>query len=104
MKAIVTGGAGFIGSHLVGALLDDGFEVHIIDNYAAGKKEERFDTRAVYHDVDITNYDDIVPIIAGAEYVFHEAALPRVQFSIEHPLETFAVNVTGTQNILHAAQ
>jgi nucleoside-diphosphate-sugar epimerase len=102
-KAVVTGGAGFIGSHLVRALLDQGLEVHVIDNYAGGKMPERLDGRAHYHDLDIRSYDAIAPVIAGAKYVFHEAALPRVQFSIEHPQETFEVNVGGTLNVLRAA-
>jgi UDP-glucose 4-epimerase len=104
MKAVVTGGAGFIGSHLVDALVGEGYEVHVIDNYAAGKREDRLNARATYHELDITNLEAIGPVIAGADVVFHEAALPRVQFSIEHPVETFAVNVTGTLNVLRAAQ
>lgn len=102
-KVVVTGGAGFIGSHIVDEALARGFEVHVIDNYAGGKKADRINDKATYHELDIRTYDDIVPIIAGAKYVFHEAALPRVQFSIENPLETFAVNVTGFLNILRAA-
>lgn len=102
-KAVVTGGAGFIGSHIVDALVAQGFEVHVIDNYAGGKREDRFNAKATYHELDITNYESIAPVIAGAIYVFHEAALPRVQFSIEHPLETMAVNVNGTANVLRAA-
>lgn len=102
-KAVVTGGAGFIGSHLVDGLLERGFEVHVIDNYAGGKREDRLNPKATYHELDICEFEKIAPIIAGATYVFHEAALPRVQFSIEHPIETFAVNVNGTVNVLKAA-
>ncbi len=102
-KVIVTGGAGFVGSHIVRALLDRGDEVHVIDNYAGGKRPERLDSRAIYHELDIREAEKITPIFSGAKYVFHEAALPRVQFSIEHPLETMAVNVTGTANVLRAA-
>lgn len=102
-KFVVTGGAGFIGSHITDALVERGDEVHVIDNYAAGKKEERFNPNATYHEVDIREYDAIAPIIKGSTCVFHEAALPRVQFSIENPLETYAVNLTGTINVLHAA-
>lgn len=102
-KTVVTGGAGFIGSHLTDALLAEGYEVHVIDNYAAGKLDGRENEKATYHEVDIQNLTEISPIIAGAQYVFHEAALPRVQFSIEHPLETFMVNVIGTANVLRAA-
>lgn len=102
-KVVVTGGAGFIGSHIVDALVERGDEVHIIDNYAAGKRDDRFNTRATYHEIDIRDYDAIAPIVAGASCVFHEAALPRVQFSIEHPIETFQANVMGTVNVLKAA-
>ncbi len=102
-KVVVTGGAGFIGSHIVRALLDQGYEVHVIDNFAGGKRPDRLDSRAVYHELDIRDVEKITPVIAGAKYVFHEAALPRVQFSIEQPLETMAVNVTGTANVLRAA-
>jgi len=102
-KAVVTGGAGFIGSHLVDALVERGFDVHVIDNLAAGRREDRINKSGTYHETDIRDYENIAPIIAGAQYVFHEAALPRVQFSIEYPLETFAANVTGTANVLRAA-
>lgn len=102
-KVVVTGGAGFIGSHIVDAYVETGADVHVIDNYAAGKREDRINPKATYHDVDVRNFDDIAPIIAGATYVFHEAALPRVQFSIEHPSETFSVNVDGTVNALRAS-
>lgn len=102
-KSVVTGGAGFIGAHLVDALVERGDEVHVIDNYAAGKREDRINSAAMYHEVDIREYEKIAPIIKGAECVFHEAALPRVQLSIENPLETSEVNVQGTINVLHAA-
>lgn len=102
-KAVVTGGMGFIGSHIVDALIDRGFEVHSIDNHAAGKRDDRRNPKAVYHEADIRYYDEIAPIVKGAEYVFHEAALPRVQFSIENPIETFEVNVNGLVAILTAA-
>ncbi len=102
-KAAVTGGAGFVGSHIARLLADRGFEVHVIDNYVAGKQEERFDSRVTYHELDIRNFTDVAPVIAGAEYVFHEAALPRVQYSIENPEETFSVNVNGLVTVLRAA-
>lgn len=102
-KIVVTGGAGFIGSHLVNALVEKGMEVHVIDNYAAGKIAERFNGEAVYHELDIRNYGALSSIMQGAIYVFHTAALPRVQYSIEHPLETLEVNVNGTANVLQAA-
>ena len=102
-KAIVTGGAGFIGSHIVDALLERGFDVHAVDDLSSGKKE-RVNKSATLHTVDIRNLDALQKIIDGAAYVFHTAALPRIQFSIEHPVETNEVNVDGTLNVLIAAQ
>lgn len=103
-KVVVTGGAGFIGSHLVDGLLARGFEVHTIDDYAAGKRDDRLHSKAIHHAASITDYAALTPILAGAQYVFHLAALPRVQDSIDHPLETFAANVTGTLTLLQAAK
>jgi nucleoside-diphosphate-sugar epimerase len=102
-KAIVTGGAGFIGSHIVDELIKDGYDVHVIDNLAAGKKEN-VNPKAILHVKDIRNLKDIKPIFTGAQYVFHLAALPRVQFSIENPAETHDVNITGTLNVLMSAK
>ena len=102
-KVVVTGGAGFIGSHIVDALVERGFETHVIDNYAGGKREDRFNAKATYHELDILDYEKIAPVISGAKYVFHEAALPRVQYSIEYPIETFRANVDGTVSVLKAA-
>lgn len=103
-KVVVTGGAGFIGSHLVDALIARGFDVHVIDNYAGGRREDRINQAATYHERDVRHYEEIAPIIKGARYVFHEAALPRVQYSIEHPDLTNETNVTGTLNVLLAAR
>lgn len=102
-KVVVTGGAGFIGSNLVDALAEKGYDVHIIDNYAGGKRADRINPKATYHEADIRDFKTIAPVIAGAKYVFHEAALPRVQFSIENPELTFSVNVDGLVSVLRAA-
>ncbi|MDO8482759.1 MAG: NAD-dependent epimerase/dehydratase family protein [bacterium] len=101
-KVVVVGGAGFIGSHVADALVERGFEVHVIDNLSGGKKEN-LNPKAVFHKADIRNIEEIKPAIKGAKFVFHLAALPRVQYSIEHPAETHEVNVTGMQNVLIAA-
>ena len=101
-KVIVTGGAGFIGSHLVDALVGRGFDVHVIDNLSSGKRKY-INKKAHFHDVDIRNLDKLTPIFEGGTYVFHVAALPSVQYSIENPIETNEVNVGGTLNVLHAA-
>lgn len=99
-KMVVTGGRGFIGSHLVDALVARGFDVHVID--AAESSREK-NPKATYHTADVKNYTEIAPILMGADCVFHLAALPRVQYSIEHPLETFGTNVDGTIALLTAA-
>lgn len=101
-KAVVTGGAGFIGSNVVDALIERGDEVHIIDNLSGGKREN-INPRAVFHEKDIRNLADMRSIFSGAKFVFHLAALPRVQYSIEHPDTTSEVNVMGTQNVLIAS-
>lgn len=103
-KAVVTGGAGFIGSHLTEALVARGFETHVVDNYAAGRREDRIIAGATYHEVDVRDTEALIPIFADAHCIFHEAALPRVQFSIEHPVETFSVNAGGTVSVLDAAK
>jgi len=102
-KVIVTGGAGFIGSHLAGALIEKGYEVHIIDNLSGGKKGN-VNSRAVFHQKDIRDFAEIAPIFKNGKYVFHLAARPRVQVSIQDPLATNAVNVDGTLNVLVAAR
>lgn len=101
-KVVVTGGAGFIGSHIVDALLEKSFEVHVIDNLSGGKREW-VNGSATLHELDIRDLESIKPVIAGSEFVFHLAALPRVQYSIENPKETNEVNVEGTVNVLIAS-
>lgn len=102
-KVIVTGGAGFIGSHLVDELIKRGFRVHVIDNFAGGKKENK-NPKANYHKLDIRKLKKIKPIFKDATFVFHLAALPKVQFSIKNPILTNDVNVNGTLNVLIASK
>lgn len=102
-KAIVTGGAGFIGSHVTDALVAKGFEVHVIDDLSGGRKEN-VNKEAVFHKADIRNLEEVASLMKGAHYVFHLAALPRVQPSIEDPRTTHDVNVTGTLNVLLASR
>lgn len=101
-KAIVTGGAGFIGSHIVEQLVERGYDVHSVDNYAAGKHKDRIHPQATYHELDVRDAA-FADICEGADVVFHTAALPRVPFSIEHPLETTDTNIMGTVSALNAA-
>lgn len=103
IKVVVTGGAGFIGSHLARALVAKGYDVHVIDNLAGGKREN-VPHEARFHKADIRNFNAIAPFFRGAHYVFHCAALPRVVPSILDPRTTHDVNVTGTLNVLIAAR
>lgn len=103
MKCLVTGGAGFIGSNLVDALIERGDEVRVIDNLSNGKKEN-VNPKAKFIVEDICNLEKIAPHFKGIDVVFHLAALPRVQFSIDYPRETNAVNVNGTLNVLIASR
>lgn len=102
-KAVVTGGAGFIGSHIVDALITRGIETHSIDNLSLGKKEF-VNPKAKLHIADVRHLSEIEPIIRGADVVFHLAAYPSVQYSIDHPEETGEINSGGTRNVLIAAQ
>lgn len=102
---LVTGGAGFIGTNLVKRLLADGHKVIVLDNFAAGRMEDRIQPGAEYYEGDIRNIEDIKDACSGGvDGIFHLAALPRVLFSIENPLETHDVNVNGTLNVLLAAR
>lgn len=99
--AVVTGGAGFIGGHLIEALLQGGYTVSVIDSLIAGKREQ-VPAGVPLHVVDIRDAEALPPLLEGADVVFHLAALPRVEYSIQHPKETHDVNVTGTVNVLAA--
>ncbi len=100
---LVTGGAGFIGSNLVSALIDRGLRVRIVDNFTTGKRSQ-LDLRADLLEADIRDIQSIRPAFAGVDCVFHVAAMPRVPLSIEKPVETHMVNVIGTLNVLIAAR
>lgn len=102
-KLVVTGGAGFIGSHLTDALVALGHEVLVVDNLMLGKKEF-INKKAKFYKVDIRDYKKINKIFKGAEAVFHLAADPRLQVSVEDPATTHEINVTGTLNVLLAAK
>lgn len=101
-KAVVTGGAGFVGSHLADLLVTEGYTVEVVDTLVGGKREH-VNPKATLHEVDVRDYEKLVDIMNGAEFVFHLAALPRVQYSIDYPEETNAVNIGGTLSVLRAA-
>ncbi len=100
---LVTGGAGFIGSNLVEALLRDGHRVRIIDNLSTGKRE-RIPAEAEFIQADFTDLASIRPAFEGIDGVFHVGALPRIPLSIDQPIETTQANVMGTLNVLVAAR
>jgi UDP-glucose 4-epimerase len=102
-SVLVTGGAGFIGSHLADALLERGLAVRVLDNFLTGKRNN-LNPRAALVEADIREFAAIEPAFAGVDCVFHTAALPRVGLSIERPVETHLVNVVGTLNVLMAAR
>jgi UDP-glucose 4-epimerase len=102
-EVVVTGGAGFIGSHLVDVLIKEGYSVVVIDNLTTGKKSQ-VNKEARFIKADIRNLRKIKPYFRGADLVFHLAARTRIQPSIKDPLATFEHNVMGTLNILLAAR
>ncbi len=108
MKAIVTGGAGFIGSHVVERLLKDGLEVVAIDNYSTGRPQNlahlKADGRLSVVEADIADHKKIAPHFSGADWVFHLAALADIVPSIERPTDYFHANVVGTESVLEAAR
>ncbi len=100
---VVTGGAGFIGSHLVEALIAKGLRVRVVDNLATGRREYLHPAAELVV-ADIRDPKSLLPAFNNAECVFHTAAMPRVMLSIERPVETHIVNVVGTLNVLVAAR
>jgi len=105
-KILVTGGAGFIGSHIVDRLLKEGFEVIVIDDLSTGLSENiaHHQNRKDFHFIkgDIRNAALVKKVVEDVDAVFHEAALVSVPRSIENPLLTNEINVTGTLNLLEA--
>lgn len=105
MKAIVTGGNGFIGSHVVDRLIDDGWEVIVIDDLSAECNDEfYFNDKAENHKINICDYDAIEPLFKSVDVVFHLAAESRIQPAILNPCYAAQVNVVGTCNILQASR
>ncbi len=104
--SLVTGGAGFIGSNMVRFLLEKGHKVRILDNFETGKKENLTDLSGPIDLIegDIRDAEKVKQAVAGAEVVYHLAALGSVPRSIKDPLTTHAVNVDGTFNVLLAAR
>ena len=103
---LVTGGAGFIGSHLVEELVKRGEQVRVLDNFSTGKRENLSDLQEKIELVegDIRSYHIVREVVQGVDFVLHQGALPSVPRSINDPITTNEVNVGGTLNILDAAR
>jgi UDP-glucose 4-epimerase len=106
MRALVTGGAGFIGSHLVERLLKDGHTVRVVDDFSTGKRANLtpFGDKIEVVEADIRDGWKLREVADGCEVIFHEAAIVSVPYSVEHPQETHDVNLQGTLNVLEAAR
>jgi len=111
MKYLITGGAGFIGSHIAHALLERGDSVRILDNFSTGKRENievltgqfGLDQLEVMEG-DVRNASDVGKAVSGIDIIFHEAAFVSVAQSMEEPQECFDVNITGTSLLFDAAR
>ena len=103
MKALVTGGAGFVGTNLIKRLLKDEHKVVSLDNYTTGL-EKNEQEGCIYHNVDIRDAVDFDFFMEKPDVIFHLAALPRIQPSFDYPAITFEANVLGTMNILEWAR
>ena len=101
MKALVTGGAGFVGTNLIKRLLKDGYEVASLDNYSTGFRENQL-ADCTYITLNITEQFD--NWVEKFDVIFHMAALPRIGPSFENPTEVVDVNVKGTANVLEYAR
>ena len=105
MRSLVTGGAGFIGSHIVDKLLELGHEVVVIDNeYADCHEQFYWNDRAENHKYDIRDYENTRPLYEGVDYVFHTAAEARIQPAILNPIEAVSINSVGTVTVLQCAR
>jgi len=103
---LVTGGAGFIGSHIVEELLRQGARVRVLDNFSTGRRDNLapFLDRIDLIEGDLQDLPTVRRAVEGVDYVLHQGALPSVQRSIDDPLATHAANATGTLHLLVAAQ
>ena len=107
-KVIVTGGAGFIGSHLVERLLEEECLVTVLDNFSNGRRQNLTHLGSPknlsVHEVDVSNLDKVLPHFKHVDWVFHLAALADIVPSIVKPLDYFRANVTGTVSVLEASR
>ncbi|HET9220813.1 MAG TPA: SDR family NAD(P)-dependent oxidoreductase, partial [Terriglobia bacterium] len=108
MRFLVTGGAGFIGSHITEELLRKGHHVRVLDNFSTGKRDNlRFAADSPDIDIveaDIRDFESVVRLADGVQGIFHQAALVSVPATIEQPRLSFEINARGTFNVLEAAR
>jgi nucleoside-diphosphate-sugar epimerase len=110
LKALVTGGAGFIGSHLVQTLLEQGRQVRVLDNFSTGKRENLEQLKQLFKDRlevlegDVRDASTVEQAVRGVEVIFHEAAFVSVPQSMEEPQACFDVNISGTSMLFDAAR
>ena len=106
MRILVTGGGGFIGSHLMARLIERGDDVRLLDNFATGRRSNMAAMPGEFELIegDIQSYERVHKAVRDCEVVFHQAALPSVPRSIQDPLTSNATNVIGTLNVLLAAR
>ncbi len=104
MKSLVTGGAGFIGSHIVDRLLDMGHEVVVIDNEYSDNDHFNWRDEAQNYKYDICDYEKTRPLYDGVDYVFHLAAEARIGPAIANPVNAMNINVVGTCTVLQCAR
>jgi UDP-glucose 4-epimerase len=108
MRVLITGGAGFIGSHLAEAYLERGDEVYIIDDLSTGSQEnieflqkrDRFNERVFFQNDTILNHDAMLELVGICDIVFHLAAAVGVKYILDHPLESIKTNIQGTEKVL----
>lgn len=108
MRVLITGGAGFIGSHLAEAYLTDGQEVYIIDDLSTGNvkniehllNDNRFQDALFFREDSILNHDVMLEMVGTCDVVFHLAAAVGVRYILEHPLESIRTNIQGTEKVL----
>lgn len=105
MKILVTGGAGFIGSHIAEELVRQKHDVRILDNFSAGKQEniKSFEEKVELLEGNISDKPTVDDAVKGCDYVFHEAAIVSVEDSIQNPVKTWDINIRGTLLVLGAA-
>jgi UDP-glucose 4-epimerase len=98
-KAIVTGGSGFIGSHVVDALKDAGYDVVVVDYHVQPHRQD-----VGFENVDLMDMSSVLSATRGAEHIFHLAAVSNVNYAYKYPVYTTALNVVGTANVLESAR